>query len=102
MSAVTVPEFLFETLVDASRELGNFGHGFTYSGHPVCAAVALRTLEIYEERDLYTHAAKISVPFQNGLHSFAADELVGEARGKGLIGAIELVANKQTGEALRT
>lgn len=98
MSAVTVPEFLFETLVDASRELGNFGHGFTYTGHPVCAAVALRTLEIYEERDLFSHAAKISVPFQDGLHSFAADELVGEARGKGLIGAIELVADKETGK----
>jgi len=98
MSAVTVPEFLFETLVDASRELGNFGHGFTYTGHPVCAAVALRTLEIYDERDLYSHAARISVPFQQGLQSFAADELVGEARGKGLIGAIELVANKETGE----
>jgi len=38
------------------------------------------------------------VPFQQGLQSFAADELVGEARGKGLIGAIELVANKETGE----
>ena len=98
MSAVTVPEFLFETLVDASRELGNFGHGFTYSGHPVCAAVALRTLEIYEERDLYAHAARISVPFQEGLQGFAKHDLVGEARGKGLIGAVELVANKATSE----
>ena len=99
MSAVTVPEFLFEALVDASRELGNFGHGFTYTGHPVCAAVALRTLEIYEERDLFAHSEKISVPFQAGLKSFADHELVGEARGIGLIGAIELVADKLTGEA---
>ncbi len=99
MSAVTVPEFLFETLVDASRELGNFGHGFTYTGHPVCAAVALRTLEIYEERDLYAHAAKLSVPFQNALNSFAEHDLVGETRGKGLLGAVELVADKSTGQA---
>ena len=99
MSAVTVPEFLFEALVDASRELGNFGHGFTYTGHPVCAAVALKTLEIYEQRDLFNHAAKVSVPFQAGLHSFAEHDLVGEARGKGLIGAVELVADKTTGEA---
>jgi len=97
MSAVTVPEFLFEALVDASAELGNFGHGFTYSGHPVCAAVALRTLEIYEERGLFAHAAKISVPFQAGLHSFSEHDLVGETRGKGLIGAVELVANKADG-----
>ena len=99
MSAVTVPEFLFETLVDASRELGNFGHGFTYSGHPVCAAVALRTLQIYEERDLYNHAARVSVPFQSGLRSFADHDLVGEVRGKGLIAAVELVADKSSGTA---
>lgn len=97
MSAVTVPEFLYEALVDASRELGNFGHGFTYTGHPVCAAVALRTLEIYEERKLFDHAARLSVPFQQGLHSFSDHDLVGEARGKGLIGAVELVANKADG-----
>lgn len=97
MSAVTVPEFLFEALVDASAELGNFGHGFTYTGHPVCAAVALRTLEIYEERRLFEHAAKMSVPFQTALHSFADHDLVGETRGKGLIGAVELVANKADG-----
>ncbi len=96
LSAVTVPEFLFEALVDASRELGNFGHGFTYTGHPVCAAVALRTLEIYEERDLFAHAARLSIPFQAMLGSFAAHDLVGEARGKGLIGAVELVADKAT------
>lgn len=99
MSAVTVPEFLFETLVDASRELGNFGHGFTYTGHPVCAAVALRTLEIYDERDLYSHAARVSVPFQRGLRGFASHDLVGEVRGKGLIAAVELVADKTSGKA---
>jgi len=99
MSAVTVPEFLFETLVDASRELGNFGHGFTYTGHPVCAAVALRTLEIYDERDLYSHAARVSVPFQSGLRGFAGHDLVGEVRGKGLIAAVELVADKTSGKA---
>lgn len=97
MSAVTVPEFLFDALVDASRELGNFGHGFTYTGHPVCAAVALRTLEIYEERKLFEHAALLAVPFQEGLHSCNDHDLVGEVRGKGLIGAVELVANKADG-----
>jgi len=101
ISAVTVPEFLFESLVDASRELGNFGHGFTYTGHPVCAAVALRTLEIYEERDLYTHAARVSVPFQTGLRDFASHDLVGEVRGKGLLAAVELVADKSTGAAFK-
>ncbi|MEM7218285.1 MAG: aminotransferase [Pseudomonadota bacterium] len=98
LSAVAVPEFMFEALVDASGELGNFSHGFTYTGHPVCAAVALRTLELLEERDLYAHAASVSEPFQAALRSFGDHPLVGEARGMGLIGAIELVADKETGE----
>ncbi len=102
ISAVAVPEFMYDVLVEGSRELGNFSHGFTYSGHPVCAAVALRTLELYEERDLFAHAAKIAVPFQAALASFADHPLVGEARGMGLMGAIELVADKATGEAFAT
>lgn len=98
LSAVAVPEFMFDVLVEGSRETGNFAHGFTYSGHPVCAAVALRTLELYEERDLFAHAARIAEPFQAALHSFADHPLVGETRGMGLIGAVELVADKATGE----
>ena len=99
MSAVAVPEFMFDALVEGSRELGNFSHGFTYSGHPVCAAVALRTLELFEERALFQHAADIAVPFQQALHSYADHPLVGETRGIGLIGAVELVADKATGKA---
>lgn len=97
MSAVAIPDFMFDAMTAASAEVGNFSHGFTYTGHPVCAAVALRTLELYEERDIYTHAAAMSAPFQAGLQSFADHPLVGEARGKGLIGAVELVADKATG-----
>ena len=73
-----------------------FGHGFTYSGHPVSAAVALRTLQIYEERKLYEHVRKVSPRFQQRLRSFADHPLVGEARGIGLVGACELVQNKST------
>src|SRR5690242_20248378 len=47
IAAVTVPGTMYDTLVDQSRKLGTFGHGFTYGGHPVAAAVALKTLEIY-------------------------------------------------------
>ena len=97
MSAVAIPEFMFDAMVAGSGDVGVFAHGFTYTGHPVCAAVALRTLELYEERDLYSHAAAMSSPFQAGLQSFADHPLVGEARGKGMIGAVELVADKKTG-----
>lgn len=97
MSAVAIPDFMFDAMAAGSAEVGNFSHGFTYSGHPVCAAVALRTLELYEERDIYGHAAAMAEPFQAGLRGFADHPLVGEARGKGMIGAVELVADKAVG-----
>lgn len=96
ISAVLVPEWMHEAFVAASAEVGNFGHGFTYTGHPVCAAVALRNLELMEEREIFAHAARVGEVFQERLRSFADHPLVGETRGKGLIGAIELVANKDT------
>jgi 4-aminobutyrate--pyruvate transaminase len=96
LSAVVIPEWMYEPLIDASGEVGTFGHGFTYSGHPVCAAVALRNLELMEERRVFEHAARVGVPFQERLRGFASHPLVGEARGVGLIGGIELVADKRT------
>lgn len=99
MSAVLIPEFMYEPMIEPSGEVGNFGHGFTYSGHPVCAAVALRALELFEERDLYSHAARVSEPFQSRLHALAEHPLVGNTRGIGLIGAVELVADKSSKQA---
>ncbi|MDA1076755.1 MAG: aminotransferase [Proteobacteria bacterium] len=96
LSAVIIPEFIYEPFIEVTADVGTFGHGFTYSGHPVCAAVALRNLELMEERDLYAHAARVGERFQERLRSFADHPLVGEVRGAGLIGAIELVADKAT------
>lgn len=99
ISGVLIPEFMYEPLVEASGQVGNFGHGFTYSGHPVCAAVALRNLELMEERDIFGHVAVVSEPFQMRLKALSNHPLVGDARGVGLIGALELVADKATGAA---
>jgi 4-aminobutyrate--pyruvate transaminase len=99
ISAVIVPEFLYEPMVGPSGEVGLFGHGFTYSGHPVAAAVALKTLEIYEERKLYEHVRKLTPKFQTLLSGLADHPLVGEARGVGLVGACELVSDKATKQA---
>jgi 4-aminobutyrate--pyruvate transaminase len=96
ISAVIVPEFLYEPMIAASGEAGLFGHGFTYSGHPVSAAVALRALQIYEERKLYEHVRKIGPEFQRRLAALASHPLVGETRGIGLVGACELVRDKKT------
>ena len=94
ISAVIVPEFLYEPIVAQSGEVGLFGHGFTYSGHPVSAAVALRTLELYEERGLYQHVRDVSSLFLRRLRALADHPLVGDARGVGLVGGVELVRDK--------
>jgi 4-aminobutyrate--pyruvate transaminase len=96
ISAVLIPEFLYEPMIEASGQVGLFGHGFTYSGHPVAAAVALRALEIYEERELYEHVRSIAPAFQTRLAALASHPLVGDTRGIGLLGACELVQNKTT------
>ena len=95
ISAVLIPEYMHDAFASRSDELGNFGHGFTYSGHPVCAAVALRNLEIMEDMGLYAHAGKVGQVFQRRLSEFADHPLVGEVRGEGLIAAVELVKQKQ-------
>jgi 4-aminobutyrate--pyruvate transaminase len=96
ISAVLINETIYQGLVDESRKIGVFGHGFTQSGNPTCAAVALRTIELMEERNLVEHVRSVAPRFQARLREFADHPLVGEARGVGLIGAVELVADKKT------
>ncbi len=95
IGAVMVSEKIYQALVEGSRRFGVFGTGFTYSGHPVATAVALETQKIYQERDIGAHVQAVSGPFLSRLNQLAEHPLVGEARGVGLIGAIELVADKQ-------
>jgi 4-aminobutyrate--pyruvate transaminase len=96
LGAVTVSEPVYEALVSESRKIGVFAHGFTYSGHPVACAVAAKTLEIYERIDIVGHVRRVSPIFQTRLNALAGHPLVGEARGVGLIGALELVRDKKT------
>jgi 4-aminobutyrate--pyruvate transaminase len=94
ISALLINDRVYAELVRESEKIGTFAHGFTYSGHPVCAAVALETLAIYAERGIVNHVREISVPFQAGLKAFAERRHVGEVRGIGLIAGIELVRDK--------
>ncbi|MFZ5789752.1 MAG: aspartate aminotransferase family protein [Pseudomonadota bacterium] len=98
ISAVLINEKVYAALRDNSAKIGTFGHGFTYSGHPVSAAVALETLKIYEERDIVSQVRRVMPTFQRELRRFTDHPLVGEVRGVGLVGAVELVKNKRTGE----
>ncbi len=99
ISASLVSNDIYQALIEPSKKLGVFGHGFTYSGHPVACAVALKTLEIYQRDDIFGHAASIGFYMQKRLREFLDHPLVGEVRGKGMIAAVELVANKTTGKA---
>ena len=96
LSALTVEEDLYQAMLDESRKLGTFGHGYTYTAHPVGCAISLKTIEIYQRDKIMEHAAKMSPVFQARLTKLADHPLVGEARGVGLIGAVELVADKAT------
>ena len=99
ISATLVSAKLYEVLLSQSDKLGIFGHGYTYSSHPVPAAVALETLKIYEERDIVAQVRRVGPRMQTGIRSYADHPLIGEARGIGLIGAVELVRNKATKES---
>jgi 4-aminobutyrate--pyruvate transaminase len=96
ISATLVSAKLYEILVQQSDKLGIFGHGYTYSSHPVPAAVALETLKIYEERDIVGAVRRVGPRLQAGIRGHADHPLIGEARGIGLIGAVELVRDKES------
>ena len=93
MSALLVTDAVYQVVADASASVGTFGHGYTYSGHPLACAVALETLRIYTDDDVIGHVQRVAPRLQAGLRQFAEHPLVGEARGLGLIGALELAEN---------
>ncbi|MFT4265873.1 MAG: aminotransferase [Xenophilus sp.] len=94
ISAVMVNDKVHGAIAAHSGRLGSFGHGYTYSGHPVAAAVALETLQVYEDERIVEHVRDLAPAFQAGLRAFAKRPWVGNTRGVGLIGAVELMADK--------
>lgn len=94
IGAVLLPEEIYTPIAEESSRRGVLGHGFTYSGHPVCAAVASRVLDIYVRDKIVTHVQEVAQIFQHRLRALAEHPLVGEARGIGLIGACEIVKDK--------
>ena len=95
ISALMVNAKVYDVLLQGSDEVGTFAHGFTYSGHPVSAAVALECLKIYEERKIVDRVRRLGPLLVGGLRErFSSHPLVGEIRGVGLMAAVELVADK--------
>ncbi|MBV9330313.1 MAG: aminotransferase class III-fold pyridoxal phosphate-dependent enzyme [Alphaproteobacteria bacterium] len=96
ISAVLLSPELSEIIESESGKIGTFGHGFTYSGHPVAAAVAHKTIEIYLARDLVGHVRRVSPTFQKRLRNLAEHPLIAEAAGIGLLGAVEFSPDKKS------
>jgi 4-aminobutyrate---pyruvate transaminase len=96
ISATAISEEIYQALLTESDKIGIFAHGYTYSGHPVCCAVALETLAIMKERDLVGHVQGVGPRLQAGLRRFADHPLVGNVRGVGLIAGVELVKDRAT------
>ena len=86
-----------DEVVAVLNEGGDFNHGFTYSGHPVAAAVALENIRILREEKIIEKVHAETAPYlQKRLRELNDHPLVGEVRGVGLLGAIELVQDKAT------
>jgi 4-aminobutyrate--pyruvate transaminase len=96
ISGLLMTDEIYDAIAQGSAKNGAFAHGVTYAAHPVCAAVALETLAIYEERDIVGHVKKVGPRLQAGLQAFQNHPMVGEVRGVGLLGAVELTTSKST------
>ena len=94
ISAAAIAPKVWEKLLAASATYGAFAHGFTYSGHPVAAAVALRTIQIYEERNIVEQVKETARHFGEGLKGFAECPIVGDVRHVGLLGGVEFSPDK--------
>ena len=93
ISAIMLSEKVYAPIAEHAEKLGIFGHGFTYSAHPVCAAVALRAQELMHERDIIGHVRTISPQFKARIERLSKLDFIGDVRAVGLIGAIEFAAN---------
>ena len=90
LSAVAISRDMADAIEGNAETIGVLGHGYTYGGHPVSCAVALRTLEIYQRDRIVDHVRKVGKRFAQHIDRLSAHPLVGEGRHAGLLGALEL------------
>ncbi|APR40277.1 aspartate aminotransferase family protein [Paraburkholderia sp. SOS3] len=96
LSGVIVSERVWDVIDGASQENGPMGHGWTYSGHPVCAAAALANLDILERENITEQAAQTGAYLLEQMHAaFDSHPLVGEVRGAGMLAALEFMADRE-------
>ena len=95
MGAALMSDRVYEVIADGLPEGVPFGHGLTYSGHPVSAAVGLEVIRLYEN-GLIANSLRVGPYFESRLAEFKSHPIVGDVRSKGLLAAIELVIDKET------
>ncbi len=99
LSACFVSDKIWQVIESESAKAGLFGHGYTYSAHPVGAAAALATLELIDKENTIAHVDQLAPYFQQQIRNATKDHpLVGEVRGMGFMAGIEFVANRATKE----
>ncbi|MDY8108834.1 aspartate aminotransferase family protein [Fulvimarina sp. 2208YS6-2-32] len=95
LSGSIVSKRMWEGLVEGVDELGAFGHGWTYSAHPICAAAGVANLKLIDDLDLIANVREVGAHFRRALHdALAGHAHVGEVRGEGMIAAVEFVEDK--------
>jgi len=93
IGGVMVADHIMETFINKG---GEFNHGYTYSGHPVCAAAAIANLRLMKSLNIVDKVHETTAPYlQKRLRELGAHPLVGEVRGVGMFGALELVQDKE-------
>ena len=93
MGAVIASDRVFELFMDGTN---SFTHGFTFAGHPVCAAIALANLDAFEREGILQNVRDNEAPFRQMLESLRDIPIVGDVRGAGFFHAIELVKDQDT------
>ena len=98
MGAMMMADHVYQAIADSTASDVMVGHGLTYSGHPVSAAAALEVIRLYED-GLLANGQRMGERFMQHLSRIADHPLVGDTRGRGMLGAIELVTDKKTRSA---
>jgi putrescine aminotransferase len=94
IGGVMVSDRIAEVLINQG---GEFNHGYTYSGHPVCAAVAVANIKLMQRLNIVQTVREETAPYlQSRLAELGDHPLVGQARGVGMLGALELVKDKSS------
>lgn len=99
MGAAILSDRLLDEVAEAGQN-ATFSNGYTYSGHPVSAAAALKNIEIMEREGILEHVRAVTPQFLARLHALRDLPIVGDTRGMGLVGCVECVADKQSRDPL--